>query len=201
MFRTLWKHRDRPPMGSRVWFKTWAKRLCQLPRLCLHYHSQWQLRLHGARIDPSAVFVDPGLITGHKRDLEVGAESFVGRVRISVHASIRIGSRVCLNDGVQLLTASHDIRDPQWPSVAKPICIEDYAWIATNAMILPGITIGRGAVVGAGAVVSRDVPANAVATGNPAVVKLNQRSPDLSYNPTAGLAFFTAWRALTQEKL
>lgn len=200
MLSTLWKHRDRPAAGSPAWFKAWAKRLRQLPGLGLHYLAHWRLRRRGARIDPTAVLVAPSLISGRGGHLEVGAESFVGRVHIAAHAAVRIGSRVCLNDGVQLLTASHDIRHPQWPSVARPICIEDYAWIATGAMILPGVTIGRGAVVGAGAVVSRNVPPNAVATGNPAVIKVDQRTPELDYSPTAGLALFTAWRALTSER-
>jgi maltose O-acetyltransferase len=54
--------------------------------------------------------------------------------------------------------------------VAKPVVIEDNAWIGGAAILLPGVRIGRNAVVGAGAVVTRDVPADTVVVGNPARV-------------------------------
>jgi maltose O-acetyltransferase len=55
--------------------------------------------------------------------------------------------------------------------VARPVSIEDGAWIAARVTILPGVTIGRGTVVAAGAVVTRDVPPNTLAAGVPARVK------------------------------
>jgi len=54
--------------------------------------------------------------------------------------------------------------------VAKPIVIEDNVWLGGGAILLPGVRIGRNAVVGAGAVVTRSVPANTVVAGNPARV-------------------------------
>ena len=87
------------------------------------------------------------------------------------------------NDRVTILTASHHVGDPGWRSFQKPVRIDDYTWIAIGATILPGVTIGYGAVVGAGAVVAKDVPPLAVATGNPAVIRLNARPADLCYDP------------------
>ena len=57
-----------------------------------------------------------------------------------------------------------------WNIYARPVKIEDGAWIGGGAIILPGVTIGRNAVIGAGAVVTKDIPANAVAVGSPARV-------------------------------
>ena len=57
-----------------------------------------------------------------------------------------------------------------WNIYAQPVKIEDGVWIGGGAIILPGVTIGRNAVIGAGAVVTKDVPANAVAIGSPAKV-------------------------------
>lgn len=197
MIADLWTHRDRFPIFSPRWLKAWLKRFFQVPRLLAHSWQHRWLRLHGARIHPSAVFADARLASGDLRLLEVGAQSFIGRVQIALHAAVTIGDRVCINDGVKLLTASHDIRKPDWPSLARPIVIEDFVWIATDAIILPGVTIGRGAVVAAGAVVTRDVPPNAVASGNPAHFRADQRCPDLQYTPTAGLALFSAWKQLS----
>jgi maltose O-acetyltransferase len=110
-----------------------------------------------------------------------------------LHDRIEIGSCVCINDGVTILTASHDIRDPKWGQISKPVVIEDFAWIATGATLLPGVRIGRGAVVAAGAVVSRDVPPYATATGNPATIREEKRTKDLRYSPVRFLAFQDAW--------
>ena len=67
-----------------------------------------------------------------------------------------------------LCTASHDIRSPRHEQTEKPIIIEDRAWVAAEAFIGPGVTIGEGAVVGARAAVFKDVEAWTVVGGNPA---------------------------------
>jgi maltose O-acetyltransferase len=132
-------------------------------------------------------------VTGKRNLLRVGRSTFIGCVRIALHDRVEIGSNVCINDGAQILTASHDVRDASWGRISKPVVIEDYAWIATDSLILPGVRIGRGAVIGAGAVVGKDVPANAVAVGNPLVIREGQRSSNLAYNPVRLLAFQDAW--------
>jgi len=86
---------------------------------------------------------------------------------------VRIGNHVMIGPAVQIYTAAHDLqaetRNQGW-EVAKPITIEDNVWIGGGAILLPGVKIGRNAVVGAGAVVSRNVPANTIVAGNPARV-------------------------------
>jgi maltose O-acetyltransferase len=74
---------------------------------------------------------------------------------------------------VQVYTAAHLLQAEariQGLEVAKPILIEDNVWIGGGAILLPGVTIGRNAVVGAGAVVPKDVLPNTVVAGNPAKV-------------------------------
>jgi maltose O-acetyltransferase len=99
-------------------------------------------------------------------------------------ARIRIGDRVLIGPGVQVITATHPVEaaertidypaDPVFPfravSLAKPITIGDDVWIGAGAIVLPGVTIGSGTTIGAGSVVTRSVPANVVAAGNPARV-------------------------------
>ncbi|TMW65249.1 hypothetical protein Poli38472_009416 [Pythium oligandrum] len=84
---------------------------------------------------------------------------------------IRIGARTLLGPGVQLYTASHPL-DPQVRAsgleTAKPVIIEEDVWIGGNVIILPGVRVGRGAVIGAGSVVTKDVPPMSVFSGNPA---------------------------------
>lgn len=84
---------------------------------------------------------------------------------------VHIGHHVMVGPAVQMYTAAHPLeaeaRIQGW-EVAKPIVVEDNVWIGGGAILLPGIRIGRNAVVGAGAVVSRSVPANTVVAGSPA---------------------------------
>lgn len=87
--------------------------------------------------------------------------------------TVHIGHHVMIGPNVQIYTAAHDLRAAariQGWEVAKPIVIEDNVWIGGGAILLPGVNIGRNAVIGAGAVVTRNVPANMVAVGNPARV-------------------------------
>ena len=77
---------------------------------------------------------------------------------------IRIGTKVAISREAFICTASHDITKPNRPLVTA--C--DGVWIGARAMILPGVTIGEGAVVAAGAVVTKDVEPWTVVGGNPA---------------------------------
>jgi maltose O-acetyltransferase len=86
-------------------------------------------------------------------------------------APITIGSDVMMGPNVQLLTPTHPVdptlRKAKWEA-AQPITIGDNVWLGGGVTVLPGVTIGENTVVGAGAVVTRDLPANVVAVGNPA---------------------------------
>ncbi len=85
-------------------------------------------------------------------------------------ASVHIGDDVMLGPSVQLLTATHPISAAarrRGREAAHPITIESDVWLGGGAIVLPGVRIGRGAVIGAGSVVTRDVPQGVVAAGNP----------------------------------
>ncbi|HEX6542018.1 MAG TPA: oligosaccharide flippase family protein [Ktedonobacterales bacterium] len=101
------------------------------------------------------------------------------RCLIYTSGGLIIGNNVSISAEVALVTGSHDINDPEFPSDYRPIIIDDYAWIGTRAMILQGVTIGQGAVVMAGAVVTKDVEPFAVVGGVPAkpITERNLRNP------------------------
>ena len=86
---------------------------------------------------------------------------------------VRIGHHVMIGPAAQIYTAAHLLgataRNEGWEA-AKPIVIEDNVWIGGGAILLPGVRIGRNAVVGAGAVVTRNVPEDTVVAGNPATI-------------------------------
>ena len=93
-------------------------------------------------------------------------------------AKVTIGSNVFFAPNVQLYTANHPLQAELRKTLenALPITIGDDCWIGGNAVILPGVSIGNGCVIGAGSVVTKDIPDNSLAVGNPAKVikKLNE---------------------------
>jgi len=85
-------------------------------------------------------------------------------------APITIGANVMFAPGVHVYTASHQLMAEERASgleFARPVSIGDHAWIGGRVVINPGVTIGSGAVIGSGSVVTRDIPANTLAAGNP----------------------------------
>lgn len=104
----------------------------------------------------------------------IGARTFAnwGLIALDV-ARITIGDDVQIGPNVQLLTATHPIepgpRRAKWEG-SKPITIKDNVWLGGGVIVLPGVTIGENTVVGAAAVVTKDLPPNVLAVGNPARV-------------------------------
>jgi putative colanic acid biosynthesis acetyltransferase WcaF len=83
-------------------------------------------------------------------------------------APIVIGNHATISQRTYLCTASHDLTSATHPQIEKPIVIEDRAWVAAEAFVGPGVTIGEGAVVGARGCVFKDVEPWTVVGGNPA---------------------------------
>lgn len=199
--RFLWDARERPEVFSKRWFVVWAKRGLQFRALMNITLRRRKLRASGVEVGSLSV-LDRLDLKGPPSNLRVGERTFIAHsAEIVALEKVTIGSRVVINDRVTLLTGSHHVGDPAWRQFRKPIHIEDYAWIAVGATILPGVTIGYGAVVGAGAVVSKDVPPLAVATGNPATIRENVRPRNLNYDPVIFLAPFEAWVGRSQGSL
>lgn len=117
-------------------------------------------------------WIRPPLYVDYGHNISFGARSFAnyGLVALDV-APITIGTDCQIATNVQLLTPTHpidpELRRAKWESAA-PITIGDNVWLGGGAIVLGGVSIGENTVVGAGAVVTRDLPANVVAVGNPA---------------------------------
>lgn len=191
-FRYLWTNRAKFPFGSKSFIKAWVKRLLTTKEILKRNQRRNALVKKGAFIHETAE-IGEVKVNGNKKNLSVGAFSFIGKVELALHEKIIVKEKVCINDGVILLTASHDVQDPEWKHVKASIYIDDFAWICTNAIILPGVNIGKGAVVGAGAVVTKDVGDYEIVVGNPAKVIEKKRAKILNYNPCEFLAGNLAW--------
>jgi maltose O-acetyltransferase len=112
-------------------------------------------------------FYSPGQV---RRDgVRLGTNSRINRdCCLDVRGGVSIGDNVSVSPEVMILTAGHNMVDPAFRVEHRPVTIHDHAWIGSRAMIMPGVTVGRGAVVAAGAIVTRDVPPFAVVAGVPA---------------------------------
>ncbi|WP_339305820.1 glycosyltransferase [Paenibacillus sp. FSL L8-0435] len=125
-------------------------------------------------------------ITGYHNgvSLRVGNNTIINRnCYIDGRAGITIGNNVNISFGTTLITLQHDYNSATFACEGKSIIIHDYVWIGANATILPGVTLGEGAVVAAGAVVSRNVDPYTVVGGVPARF-ITKRNNDLVYTNT-----------------
>ena len=116
------------------------------------------------------------------RKVSLGPNSVInfGTLIDGRHFSVTIGANVSIGPEAAILTLGHDPQSPGFANKGGEVRIGDRAWIAYRAVILPGVTIGEGAVVAAGAVVTRDVAPFAIVAGNPAR-QVGTRNPELDY--------------------
>ena len=130
-------------------------------------------------------YIEPDVYIDYGKNVYVG-EAFYGNTGLTIldTCEVHIGDHVMIGPRVSLITAGHPI-DPavrnRGLEFGKPITIGDNVWIGANVFIGPGVTIGDNAIIGGGAVVVKDIPANAVAVGNPAKVMRDITSDDKDY--------------------
>jgi maltose O-acetyltransferase len=117
----------------------------------------------------------PGQI--RRSQIQIGSSTWINRdCALDTRGGLAVGDHVSISPEVVVLTADHDRDDPRFPLRHRRVVIEDHVWIGMRALILPGVRIGRGAVVAAGAVVSRDVEPLSIVAGVPARV-VGRRDP------------------------
>lgn len=129
------------------------------------------------------VWIEPPFYFCYGTHIEIGDGSYINfNCNFVDDTSIVIGKKVLFGPGVTIATTSHpihpDYRDYMY---AKPVYIEDNCWIGAGAIIGPGVTIGKNSVIGAGSVVTKDIPADSVAVGNPCRVIREITEQDRKY--------------------
>jgi maltose O-acetyltransferase len=122
-----------------------------------------------------AKFFEPAGVT-------VGEDTIIGdRIFLDGRAPLTIGSHVDIASEVMIYNSEHDINAADFGAVSAPVSIGDYVFIGPRAIILPGVNVGKGAIVAAGAVVTKDVPEYAMVGGVPAKVISERKLKDLHY--------------------
>ena len=133
-----------------------------------HHFRRFIYRLGGVKIGKgSSLHTEIRFYNAH--NIKIGQDSIVGEGSVlDGRAKLIIGNHVDIASEVMIYNSKHDINDPQFNAVSAPVEIEDYVFIGPRAIILPGVKIGKGAIVAAGAVVTKDVPEFAIVGGVPA---------------------------------
>jgi len=123
------------------------------------------------------VLIRKGVVFGNGANIKIGDFSKIGiNCRIQCAATLTIGNYVGIASDVQIIDVNHNFADTNIPIFTQgylepsPIVIEDDVWIGARAIILPGVTIGKGSIIGAAAVVTKDIPPYSIVGGNPAKI-------------------------------
>lgn len=135
----------------------------------IHYGLKcWLLRRFGGSIGYGVV-IKPGVKVKYPWRLNIGDHVWIGEdTWIDNLDVVTIGTNVCISQGVYLCTGAHDFSRKTFDLITKPIVVEHGAWIAARATILPGVTVGVGALCAAGSVVHEDVAPRTMVGGCPA---------------------------------
>ncbi len=128
------------------------------------------------------VWIQPPFFCDYGWNISMGTKVFFNFNCVVLDVMpVRIGSNVLFGPSVQIYTATHPLSAHErrtWLEAAKPVEIGSDVWIGGGAIICPGVKIGDRTVIGAGSVVTRDIPADVVAVGNPCRVLRSLREAD-----------------------
>lgn len=136
-------------------------------------------RWAGIRAAKGVSFLDKIAVTGAGENpfslLSIEEGATISTVLFNLEGPITIGKNANISQNVRIYTAWHAVSKNEGQRFtqafsAKPVVIEEGAWVCTGSVLLPGVTVGRGSVVSAGSVVTSDVPPNTLVSGVPAVV-------------------------------
>jgi len=130
-------------------------------------------------------YIEPPFRCDYGFNIELGDEFYANyNLTILDGAKVSIGNHVLIGPNVSLFTATHPVhpepRSAGW-EFTKPITIEDHVWIGGQTVINPGVRIGKNTVIGSGSVVTKDIPANVIAAGNPCKVIRSITEADKQY--------------------
>ena len=133
----------------------------------------------------ASLWVEPPFHCDYGWNIEVG-ENFFANYNLTILdvGKVTIGKNVMIAPNVSIYTAGHPVHPDSRNSGYEygiPITIGDNVWIGGSVVILPGVTIGNNAVIGAGSVVTKDIPDNAIAAGNPCKVIRTVTEADRNY--------------------
>jgi putative colanic acid biosynthesis acetyltransferase WcaF len=157
-----------------VWGATWLV-LCRFTPPPLHRWRAFVLRCFGARVGRGArVYASVSIWL--PANLELGDNVLIGPgARLYNQGRITIGARSVISQRAHVCASSHDVRDPHFQLVLRPVTIGEGCWVAAEAFVGPGVIMGDRSVLAARGALFCNVPPDAIFSGNPAAF-LKQRA-------------------------
>lgn len=150
-----------------AWGLTWLV-LARFTPPPLHAWRRLILKAFGAKIGRGAR-VHASVRIWLPANLELGDNTLIGPgAHLYNQGRITIGARTVISQGAHICASTHDIADPNFQLVVRPIAIGEQAWVAAEAFVGPGVTIGDRAVIGARAALFQNAEPDGVYSGNPA---------------------------------
>lgn len=166
---------------ANIWLELCVYKLHCVGHVPFHHFRRLWYRIAGMKIGKGSTihmgarFYDP-------RNIVVGEDTIIGEFAVlDGRAKLKIGNHVDIASEVMIYNSEHDVESEHFSAHDAPVVIEDYVFIGPRSIILPGVTIGKGAVVGAGAVVTKDVPPFAIVGGVPAKIIGERKNKELRY--------------------
>ena len=146
-----------------------------------HFVRRFFYRLFGVKIGKGST-IHMGAVFYEPRNIVIGDDTIIGEGAVlDGREKLIFGNHVDVASQVMFYNGEHDIDDKDFKPVFSPVIIEDYVFIGPRAIILPGVTIKKGAVVAAGAVVTKDVQEFTLVGGVPAKVIRERKEKNPTY--------------------
>lgn len=153
-----------------------------------HTFRKFCYRLAGMRIGPKST-IHMGARIYYPQGIEIGEGTLVGEKATldgrkqlkNSHGGLQIGNHVDIASEVMIWTSQHDIHSDNMATIEEKVVIEDYVFIGPRSIIMPGVKIGKGAIIAGGSVVTKDVEAMKIVAGVPAKEIGERKSKNLNY--------------------
>jgi putative colanic acid biosynthesis acetyltransferase WcaF len=167
-FKLPTNFRGRSAVVVQLWWLVQATLFACSPQFMYGWRC-WLLKMFGAKVG-KAVLLRPSIRITYPWKVTIGDFAWIGDdVVLYSLGEIEIGENAVVSQRSYVCAASHDHTQQDFPIYAKKVCIGAQAWVATDAYIAPGVTIGEGAVIGARSSVFKDMPSGMVCIGSPCV--------------------------------
>ena len=167
-FRLNSAERGRSAFVVQLWWLIRAIFFSTSPQF-LYGWRRWLLKLFGAKIG-NGVLIRPSVRITYPWKLIIGDNAWIGdHAEIYNLSQIIIGNNAVVSQGCYLCAGTHDYKQLDFPQVSREIVIEDEVWLAAQVFVMPGVNVGRGAVVGARSMVTKNVRPAMICLGTPAI--------------------------------
>ncbi len=163
--------------------------LSSFPSIRFRYYG---LKISGMNLATNVRFYQ-GFHIRNPRGIRIGSGTSIGpKVLLDGRKGLTIGKSVVIAYDAIIWTLNHDYNDVHFCGKGAPVIIGDYAWICCRSIILPGISIGEGAIVASGAIVVKDVPPYTIVAGIPAKVigKREKKKYNYGYDSKKTIEYF-----------